>query len=77
MVLLKHALPLWQHELPETHALWGPYAQAYARFDNRLMTRAVLNLFYDEFKQYENNPYWLILFKDVLENAFMTPNRHK
>ncbi|VEB33190.1 Uncharacterised protein [Legionella sainthelensi] len=70
MVLLKHALPLWQHELPKTHALWGPYAQAYARFDNRLMTQAVLNLFYDEFKQYENNPYWLILFKDVLENAF-------
>ncbi|KTD25900.1 tetratricopeptide repeat protein [Legionella maceachernii] len=70
LALLKQMLPLWQQKLPENQVLWGPYAETYARFDNRLMTKLILNLFYDQFKQYENNPYWLILFKDILENSF-------
>jgi hypothetical protein len=69
MALLNQLLPLWQAKLPETPILWGPYAETYARQDNRLMTKLILTLFYDQFKQYKDNPYWLILFKDILENS--------
>ncbi|KTC85781.1 MULTISPECIES: tetratricopeptide repeat protein [Legionella] len=70
LTLLRKVLPLWQSEVPETPILWGPYAEAYSRLNDPMMTRLLLSLFYQQFKEYEKDPYWLILFKDSLENSF-------
>jgi hypothetical protein len=68
--LLKRLLALWQSDLPAKPNLWTAYSMAYAHLGDLFRSRLVLSLFYDEFKTYENNPYWLIAFKDALENSF-------
>lgn len=68
--LLRKVLPLWQSEVPETPTMWGAYAEAYSRLNDPMMTRLLLTLYYQQFKEYEKDPYWLILFKDTLENSF-------
>lgn len=68
--LLRKVLPLWQSEVPDTPTMWGAYAEAYSRLNDPMMTRLLLTLYYQQFKEYEKDPYWLILFKDTLENSF-------
>lgn len=70
LALIRHILPLWQSDLPQKAPLWGVYAEAYAQLDNPLMTKLILELFYDNFEQYATNPLWLIAFKDMLEGSF-------
>lgn len=71
LALIKKVLPLWQSQLVEKPHLWGSYAEAYARVNNNpMMSKLILSLFYEQLEQYAKNPYWLILFKDTLENSF-------
>lgn len=51
--------------------LWPAYAAGYAHTANRTMTVAIVSLYSSEFPRYQNNPYWLINYKDFLEQTFM------
>lgn len=68
---LKIALSLWQDSLLNKPNLWAIYAQGYANIYNSTLSKLILTLFYDQFLNYQNNPYWLITFKDILENSFL------
>lgn len=69
LALLKPALSLWQSTIPSIPALWSPYAEGYARLNKRDMSARVLSLYYDQFENNKNNPYWLIAFRDALDNS--------
>lgn len=67
--LLRELLAQWQQTAIETPELWGVYAQAYAQLPNKQMSQLYLSLLYEQFPIYQNNPRWLIFFKDSLENS--------
>lgn len=66
---LKKALLMWQADLADRPNMWSAYAQAYARLNQPDMSKLILQRFYNQFSDYKDNPNWLILFKDTLENA--------
>ena len=67
---LAQVLPKWTQTPAIAEVLWGAIAEGYFVLANPKLSLAALQLFYDHYFQYQQDPYWLIGFKDILESTY-------
>lgn len=66
---LRNVLSLWSKSGVFSQALWGTYAEGFYQLNNRAMFLPALQKYYDVFKEYAGDPYWMIGFKDMLDSV--------
>ncbi|MCR9192133.1 MAG: tetratricopeptide repeat protein [Gammaproteobacteria bacterium] len=62
-------LPMWRQLTASNELLWGGYASGATQLNQRAETLFALQSLYDKFPNYKDDPYWMIYFKDILENS--------